>query len=228
MRYNDPDIGAMDFLTAVMRDPSAKQSTVARGQAIRFLRTTSHHQTTSPAMTVAPARPLIHAYSGDDPMEIVDYHGRKLERWRALAEETGRLSALVELSKQVRNDSATIVARHDAREAALNSREDSLNARERQHAVHVTQFVDFVGKASVLFDKLHRLRADQAEEPLSLPPGQKSEEPEAQEDAEVSGMSPGEPSEPEPKEDQFEFPDPELPHPPEVEQPIAVGLDDGD
>ena len=70
-----------------------KQSTVAHGQAIRFLRATSHHQKMSPAMTVAPPRPLLHAYSGEDPMEIIDYQGRKLERWRALAEETGRLSA---------------------------------------------------------------------------------------------------------------------------------------
>ena len=103
-----------------------KQSTVARGHAIRFLRTTSHHQTMSPAMTVAPARPLLHAYSGEDPMEIIDYRGRKLERWRALAEETGRLSALVELSEQVRNDSAAIVDRQNARDAELNARQDSI------------------------------------------------------------------------------------------------------
>jgi hypothetical protein len=120
-------------------------------------------------MTVAPPRPLLHAYSGEHPMEIVDYHGRKLERWRALAEETGRLSALVELSKQVRNDSVAIVARQDAREASLISREDALAERERMHAVNVTNFVDFVGKASVLFDRLHRMRADQQEEPLASP-----------------------------------------------------------
>ena len=75
-------------------------------------------------MTVAPARPLLHAYSGEDPMEIIDYHGRKLERWRALAEETGRLSALVELSKQVRNNSAAIVDRQNARDAELNARQE--------------------------------------------------------------------------------------------------------
>ena len=129
-------------------------------------------------MTVAPARPLMHAYSGEDPMEIIDYHGRKLERWRALAEETGRLSALVELSKQVRNDSAAIVDRQNARDAELNARQDSIAARERIHAVNVTQFVDFVGKASVLFDRLHKLRADQAEEPLATPPGTENKEPE--------------------------------------------------
>ena len=141
-------------------------------------------------MTVAPARPLLHAYSGEDPMEIIDYHGRKLERWRALAEETGRLSALVELSKQVRNDSAAIVDRQNARDAELNSRQDFIAARERVHAVNVTRFVDFVGKASVLFDRLHKLRADQAEEPLATPPGTENKDPEpalALEDAEVSG-----------------------------------------
>jgi hypothetical protein len=196
-------------------------------------------------MTVPSARPLMHAYSGDDPMEIIDYHGRKLERWRALAEETGRLSALVELSKQVRNDSVAIVARHDEREAELNARQDSIAARERQHAVSVTRFVDFVGKASVLFDRLHKLRADQAEEPLAAPPGAENKEPEPAlelEDSEVSGTAPGDPSEDPTKEDQdphgeflklkapvsmdqAEFPGPELPHPPEVQQPITAGLD---
>jgi hypothetical protein len=198
-------------------------------------------------MTVAPARPLLHAYSNEDPMEIIDYHGRKLERWRALAEETGRLSALVELSRQVRNDSAVIVDRQNARDAELNARQDSIAERERIHAVHVTRFVDFVGKASVLFDRLHKLRADQAEEPLAAPPGAENKEPEpalSPEDAEVSGAPPGEPSEDPTMEDQegdpygefprltkpiamdqAEFPDPELPHPPEVQQPIAAGLD---
>ena len=179
-------------------------------------------------MTVATARPLLHAYSGEGPYELIESKWGKIERWRAVAQETGELSALVQLNKQIRNNSAAIAARLDAREAELNARADAISTRELQHAVSVTNFVDFVGKASVLFDKLQNLRADQAEEPLSLPPGQKSEEPEAQEDAEVSGTSPGEPSEPEPKEDQSEFPDPELPHPPEVEQPIAVGLDEGD
>jgi hypothetical protein len=204
----------------------------------------------SPAMTVAPAR--MHAYSGEDPMEIIDYHGRKLERWRALAEETGRLSALVELSKQVRNDSAAIVDRQNARDAELNARQDSIAERERIHAVHVTQFVDFVGKASVLFDRLHKLRADQAEEPLAAPPGIENKLPEPVLELEgdsISGTSPGnaspgEPSEDPTKEDQEgdphgefprltkpiamdqpEFPDPELPHPPVVQQPIAAGLD---
>jgi hypothetical protein len=182
-------------------------------------------------MSTAPARPLLHAYSGEDPYELIESKWGKIERWRAVAQETGELSALIELNKQIRNDSASIAARLDAREAELNARADAISARELQHAVSVTNFVDFVGKASVLFDKLQRLRADQAEEPLSLPPGHeepKSEKPEPVLELEggaIAGTSPGEPSEPEPKEDQSEFPDPELPHPPEVEQPIAAGLD---
>ena len=109
----------------------------------------------------------------------------------------------------------------------------------------MTRFVDFVGKASVLFDRLHKLRADQAEEPLATPPGAENKEPEPAlelEDSEVSGRAPGDPSEDPTKEDQdrpgeflklkapvsmdqAEFPVPELPHPPEVQQPIAAGLD---
>ena len=117
------------------------------------------------------------------------------------------------------------------------------------HAVNVTRFVDFVGKASVLLDRLHKLRADQAEEPLALPPGTENKEPEpalSQADAEVSGTPPGEPTEPEQKEDQDphgeflklkapvsmdqpEFPEEgELPTPPTVPPPIAGGLDNKD
>jgi hypothetical protein len=198
-------------------------------------------------MSTAPAHPPMHAYLGEgDPMEIVDSPFGRMEREKAKAIATGEFSGLVELSKKIRNDSAAIAARHDAREAELNSREDSIAARERQHAVNVTQFVDFVGKASVLFDRLHKLRADQAEEPLAAPPGTENKEPEPAlelEDAEVSGASPGEPClerssdrEGDPygefprltkpiTMDQTEFPDPELPKPPEVQQPIAAGLD---
>ena len=99
------------------------------------------------------------------------------------------------------------------------------------------QVTDFVGKASVLFDRLHKLRADQAEEPLATPPGtETNKEPEpplALEDAEVSGTSPevGDPYGEFPRltkriaTDQPEFPDPELSHPPEVQEPVAAGLD---
>ena len=181
-------------------------------------------------MTTAPKYPLMHAYLGEgDPMEIVDSPFGRMEREKAKAIATG--SGLVELSKKIRNDAVSIAARQDARQAELDARADAINARELQHAVSVTNFVDFVGKASVLFDKLQRLRADQAEEPLATPPGtDPSEPPEPSLELEgdnASGTAPGDPSEPEPKEDQSEFPDPELPHPPEVQQLIAAGLDKG-
>ena len=148
-------------------------------------------------MSTAPARPSMHAYLDEgDPMEMVHSPFGRMEREKAKAMATGEFSGLVELSRKIRNNSAAITARQDARDTELNSREDSIAARERVHAVNVTKFVDFVGKASVLFDRLHKLRADQAEEPLTPPPGA-SKEPEPaleQEDAEVSG-APGEPSE---------------------------------
>ena len=169
-----------------------------------------------------------------------------MEREKAKAIATGEFSGLVELSKKIRNDSASIAARQDAREAELNARADAINARELQHAVNVTQFVDFVGKASVLFDRLHKLRADQAEEPLAAPPGipsDPSKEPEPSLELEGANAA-GDPLEELTKEsdphgefprltkpiamDQSEFPDPELPTPPEQQQQIAAGLDDED
>ena len=150
--------------------------------------------------------------------------------------------------------SASIVARHDAREAELNARADAIADRERAHAVSVTNFVDFVGKASVLFDRLHKLKADAEAEPeeLPLPPGTQidpSQEPEPPLELEGDAALPGEPSardpgdpnvpgdyprlnrpiardQDEPPAGGVEFPDPELPHPPVEPQPIAVGLDD--
>jgi hypothetical protein len=108
-------------------------------------------------------------------MELVDSPYGKIERWRANALSTGEVSALTALSKQVRNDSASIVAPQDARERALDEREANIAERERAHAVNVNQFVDFVGKASVLFDRLQKARADQQEEPLAASPGAPSD-----------------------------------------------------
>ena len=105
-------------------------------------------------MTTAPARPLLHAYEGENPYELIPSPWGEMERWRADALATGELSALTALTEQVRNDAAGIHARLDARERELQARSDAISARELQHAVSVTNFVDFVGKASVLFDRL--------------------------------------------------------------------------
>jgi hypothetical protein len=127
-------------------------------------------------MVTAPSHPPVHSYDpGKDPMEIVDTASGRMERWRADALLVGETSGLSALSKQILNDSVAITARQDAREAELNARQDSLDVREKAHAVSVANFVDFVGKASVLFDKLERRRADaiagKQDEPLAHPPG---------------------------------------------------------
>jgi hypothetical protein len=180
-------------------------------------------------MTVAPPRPLLHAYSGEDPMEIIDYHGRKLERWRALAEETGRLSALVELSKQVRNDSVAIVARHDERERELKARADAISARERKVAVDAAVVTDLMGRVGKAIDWLERKKANEQEEPLASPPGDPSDPskpPEPTLELEGDNIA-GDPDVPVTAEDQPEFPSGELPPPP-TQPPVAAGLDDGD
>jgi hypothetical protein len=156
-------------------------------------------------MTTAPARLLVHAYLGDgDPMEIVDSPFGKMEREKAKAMASGEFSGLVELSKKIRNDAAGIAAKQDAREAELNARQDAISARERQHAVSVARFTDFVGKAAVLFDRIEKARADQEreqEDPIALPPGtppdnqNKLPEPSlALEDDSIPGKAPGESS----------------------------------
>ena len=119
-------------------------------------------------MTTAPARPLMHAYLGEaDPMEIVDDSpfGR-MEREKAKAIATGEFSGLVEFSKKIRNDAASITA-------------------------HVRM------SASVSLT-------------LVLTPSTPAEFPRLTKPIAM---------------DQTEFPDPELPHPPEQQQQIAAGLD---
>jgi hypothetical protein len=191
-------------------------------------------------MTTAPARPLVHAYLGDgDPMEIVDSPFGKMEREKAKAMATGEFSGLVELSKQIRNDAATIAARHEAREAALNARDDAISAREREHAVGVARFTDFVGKAALLFDRLEKARADQDREPIALPPDNQHKLPEPKLEVEgdaIPGKASGDDRAGDGLRlrmpvamDQAEFPTgEELPAPPEIKAPIAAGLDHED
>jgi hypothetical protein len=137
----------------------------------------------------------------------------------------------------------------EAREARLDVRQDALDQRERGLGVIATQIADLAGRASVIWDRIERARADAMEEPLAAPPGTPSKEPEpslALEGDAIAGTSPGEPSDHPTKEDQEfegdprgeflrlkhpvtsdqrEFPTGELPTPPVVQQPIAAGLD---
>ena len=189
-----------------------------------------------------------------DPWEMLDTPWGHMPAWKAATYATGTTEAAMRAYEQVRNDSASIVARHDAREAELNARADAIADRERAHAVGVTNFVDFVGKASVLFDRLMQTKsqADAEAEPeeLPLPPGHSSELPDPALNADEDPSPPAGGKQaltPEQQEREFaghlrlnhpvtrnqddppvggvEFPDPELPHPPEQQQQVALGLD---
>ena len=176
-------------------------------------------------MTEAPKFPLEHSHTGDEnPFESVHSKFGLMERWRAHALQTGELGAMTVLSDHVKNDA---VARMDAveeREAQCAAREEACDQRERALGVTAAKFVDFVGKSAVLFDRLAQAKADAEREPedLPLPPGHVSELPQPSLNADAdTGELPGQ----EPGEDQAEFPDPELPHPPVTEQPVSPGLD---
>ena len=110
-------------------------------------------------------------------MELVDTPSGRMERWRADALLVGETSGLTALSKQVQTDAVAVIDDIEAREEALSAREQACDERERAHAVSVAQFVDFVGKASVLFDRIQKARADQMEEPIAAPPNEISQEP---------------------------------------------------
>ena len=107
-------------------------------------------------MVVAPAHPLLHAYEGENPFDLVDSKWGRVERWRAVALSTGELGAMTVLNKQIQNDAAATIDDIEAREAALAAREEACDAREKAHAVSVASFVDFVGKAAALFDRTCR------------------------------------------------------------------------
>lgn len=162
-------------------------------------------------MTTAPAHPPVHGYDGADPYETIPSKWGSLERWRVNALATGETSALTELSKQVRNDTASIVARQDARESSLNAREDALNARERELGVKTALVTELMGRVAVEQDRINKFKArvDAEQEPLATPPGSSKE-----------------PDPPQPPEsDQSEFPTEPLALPPVVSQPVSPGLD---
>jgi hypothetical protein len=165
-----------------------------------------------------------------DPWEELDTPWGRMPAWKAATYATGSAEAAIHAYQQVRNDSATITKRHDARERSLQARADALTARElklRVDAAVVSELMGRVGKAIDWIER-QKKRADVAEEPIPLPPGHKSEAPEpslGQDTGELPGQEPGEDTAPAPASDETEFPDPTLPHPPVVQQPIAAGLD---
>ena len=205
-------------------------------------------------MTIAPSLSLVHAYEGADPYEIIPSKWGNLPRWHVNANLTGEMKDY----ERVRNDPIEAEAKLAdiaTREKALLAQHMELEANKRKFQDAVNKFMDsVVGPAAQMMDRLEQRRAGEVadqQEPLAVPPGapddpsDPSKEPEPALELEgdnVSGTSPGEPTEPEQKEDQdphgeflklkapvsmdqAEFPGPELPHPPEVQQPIAAGLD---
>jgi hypothetical protein len=198
-------------------------------------------------MTKAPAHPPVHAYDpGKNPMELVDTPSGRMERWRADALLVGETSA----ATQARHDAVTTLDDIEAQkrelaagQAALAIKRATFDAEKR---IFADQAAALAGRLSVEWDRLTKLRTDQQEEPLVVPPGNPSDpnkEPEpplALEGDTISGTLPGDPSESngngDPRgeflhlkipvtADQTEFQEGDLPHPPEVEQPIAAGLD---
>ena len=197
-------------------------------------------------MIVALQHPHLHSYApGKNPMELVSTSAGRMERWRADALLLGETSAAI----QARHDAVSTLDDLEkqkrelaAGQAALAIERATFDAEKRAFA---DQAATLAGRLSVEWDRLEKLRADQLEEPLVVPPGtDQSKEPEPPlelEDAAapgtVAGIHEGEelPSDPageflRPKmpvtTDQAEFPTAELPTPPVVQQPIAAGLDE--
>ena len=180
------------------------------------IKTVSTPMSSSEALRIKYSDPV-------DPWEMLKTPWGEMPAWKAATLATGTTEAAMRAYEQVRNNSAGIVARHDAREAALNSHEDSIAARERQHAVKVADFVQFIGGAAKLLDRLEaaKARADQAketQEPLNILPREWSQEPEPS--LALEDTAPGEPSEAPEKKDQD--PTGEVP---EFRMPVAAGLD---
>ena len=168
-----------------------------------------------------------------DPFELIDtpFSEAPLERWRAEALAGRAMGALQNVYDIVRADSAAATARADeaqARNALIEHLCTKVEEFERRFEDHVARLAEAEDKRKA--DEAAAREFD--EEPLDLPPG---DPPEQLEDAHTAIHTPGgelhdlppvdEPLEiKEEDDDQHEFPDPELPKPPVLEQPISVSL----
>jgi hypothetical protein len=90
-----------------------------------------------------------------DPWEMLDTPWGRMPAWKAATYATGTTEAAMRALEQVRNDSATIVARQDARDVALNARQDALDQREREIGVMAAKVSEMAGRMAVEWDKLH-------------------------------------------------------------------------
>jgi hypothetical protein len=118
-----------------------------------------------------------HVKYGDpiDIYEMVNSPWGVIPAWKASTLATGTMGCLDAYMQEFQAQFNAL--RTDAVSASsLDEREANLVARETALAINVAQFMDFVCKASVLFDRLEH-RADRArfdEEPLTSPPGDPS------------------------------------------------------
>ena len=183
-------------------------------------------------MTQAPQLPHARSYLGNgDPLELVDSPFGRMEREKAKAMATGEFSALVELGKKIRNDSAAIVARQNARDDELNARADNLTARELKVAADTAMITDLMGRVGKAIDWIEaqkKARADAEREPL-LPPGDESKEPEPALELEDDTKEPSNTA-PEPPASPIAPPSLDLSLMDELQprMPVAAGLDKAD
>ena len=139
-----------------------------------------------------------------DPWEMLKTPWGEMPAWKAATYATGAADSAISAYEQVRNDSAHIVARQDAREASLKARADAISERERKVAVDAAVVTELMGRVGKAIDWLEKQKADQErepEEPLEILPEEwRSKEPVPPQSLEDA--APGEPSKEELKEDQ--------------------------
>jgi hypothetical protein len=171
-----------------------------------------------------------------DPRTLVDSPFGRIEKWRADAMAIGGMSAYEEYMKAVRNDVATELSKHDARERVLDAREAAIAAREAALQSKLEDLGSFMDRVGAMADELERKREFDAE-PIVHPPGTTPDdapthEPsgdlhavEAKSEDDDSGDLPDPATAPVPPHPGHN-PDPPLPEPPQVAQPIAISLNE--
>jgi hypothetical protein len=183
-------------------------------------------------MTHDPHFPTLEQIMHNNPFELVDSPWGHIERWRASTLSTGTMGALAQVHAIVRDDAAAVAARADAEEARtalIQHLCDKVADFQRRFDDHVAR----LAKAEEQRRADEEAQREFEEEPIELPPNL---EPDIVEDdthvpgGELHALPPSEVPEPslELEGDQSEFPDPELPKPPQVEQPTAIEFDDED
>jgi hypothetical protein len=121
-------------------------------------------------MTVAPDRPLHHAYLGDqNPFDLIDTPWGHIERWRASTLSTGTMGALQSVYDIVRTDSAAQEAEAEARDALVRNLCSKVNDFEHR-------FADLEARLSAADAKRRadeiaaREQEEEELEPIELPP----------------------------------------------------------